>query len=67
MNTHRDRGGDGDGHGEGEGKVVAVLEHYHRVGAEVAQVDLGALPDDFGVLADEEPTDLRKSKLSHVA
>ena len=60
--VHRDHGGEGDGHGEGEGKVVAVLEHDHRVGAEVAQVDLGALPDDLGVLADEEPTDLKRGQ-----
>ena len=46
---------------------MAMLEHYHGVGAEVAQVDLGALPDDFGVLADKEPTDLGKRKLSRVA
>ena len=55
---HRNRGGDDEGHGEGEGQVVAVLEHHHRVGAEVAQVDLGALPDDLGMLADHEPSDL---------
>ena len=56
--VHGDPGGQGDGHGEGEREVVAVLEHDHRVGAEVTEVDLGALPDDLGVLADEEPTHL---------
>ena len=60
MIPYRYPGGNDDSHGEGERQVVAVLEHDHRVGAEVAEVNLGALPDDLGMLADEKPADLKK-------
>ena len=43
---------------------MPVLKHHHRVRAEVTQIDLGALLDHLGVLADQKPANLRKMKFS---